>query len=369
MKRVGILTGISYASGVDYYRGINEKVGECKSLRYKTVPHSSKALLVSLDLDEYATRLKRGEKHGGQYEEVADWIAGKIRPLADACDFLVIASNTGHVAAKRIQELYPAFPLLHIADSTASAINEQGLKKVGLLGTSHTMKGSYIIDRIRRHGIEVIVPSSPEVMQNIQKIICEELSRERFLPASRKYIVEQIHSLQKRGAEGIILGCTELELICQKQHVPGLPVFRSARLHIEAAAHVQLNERTITSYAPRNVRLTSSSELRYRFVAALAILALTALAAAAVIYPDIAKPYVQPVVNASFRAWTVSAEYFANIVQKAAPFAEKIASNTHHAWERIGHATQNAYARVGEISQDAYARLAFYLSKIEFTRK
>ena len=156
MKRVGILTGISYASGLDYYRGINAGIGDDKKYSFTTVSHSSKIVLVSLDLDEYATRLARGARRGN-YNGAIRWITEQIDPLADYSDFLVIASNTAHVASERIREVHPDLPLLHIADVTASAIKDEGLTTVGLLGTFHTMTGSFIVDRIRAHGIDVIV--------------------------------------------------------------------------------------------------------------------------------------------------------------------------------------------------------------------
>ena len=175
------------------------------------------------------------------------------RVIRAGADFLVIASNTCHMCIPAIRRLHPYFPILHIADCCAMELKRNGIKCVGLVGTAHTMKGDYIVSRLKAHGLKVVVPISDEVHQEMERIIEKELSFNKFEEKSRKFFVDTIRNdlVAKQGAEGVILGCTEIELLVKQKHLPEVPVFNSAQLHIDAAVEVQLCRKNVWDYEPK----------------------------------------------------------------------------------------------------------------------
>lgn len=163
-------------------------------------------------------------------------------------DFLVIASNTGHLCAPRVREVHPSLPILHIADVTATAIKAKGFTKVGLLGTEPTMREAYLKDQLALHGIETVTPETDEDLRQIFEYIMHELGFNVFKDETRTFFVDQVRKLVARGASGVILGCTEIELLIKQEHVPDVPLFPSAELHIEAAAKVAAGKVDIKEY-------------------------------------------------------------------------------------------------------------------------
>lgn len=155
---LGLLTGVSYVSGIDYYTQINEGVAlALESASDIAGGHSSKIIAYSADLEEYVERLNVAEE-ASDYSDVAIWFADIVQKWLSGADFIVIASNTVHLAVKEIERRAWLPPVLHIADTVAVNCRERGLTRVGLVGTPHTMKQTWLLGRLRAHGLEVIVP-------------------------------------------------------------------------------------------------------------------------------------------------------------------------------------------------------------------
>jgi aspartate racemase len=231
---LGLLTGVSYQSGIDYYKTINERFMELTP-KGRLMPPNPDLVLVSVDCDEYAGMLAIDKDWAGVSRYIARGVARLVK--ADV-DCLVICSNTAHIAVPRIRELHPLLPVLHIADTTARAVRACGISHVGLLGTEPTMREDYLKLQLAKHGIECIVPERDEDMARIFSFIMDELGFGVFKESTRAFFVDQVLQLSARGAKGVIMGCTEIELLLRPQDTPSVPLFASARLHIDAAARV-----------------------------------------------------------------------------------------------------------------------------------
>ncbi len=162
--------------------------------------------------------------------------------------FLVIASNTGHIAVPLVRTRFPDLPVLHIGDCAAAAIRAAGASNVGLLGTEPTMREVFLKEQLGKHGIRTLVPESEQDLTQISQYITMELGFNTFKETTREFFVTQIRALAARGAEGVILGCTEIELLVKQSDVPEVPLYCSAELHIEAAARVQAGIDTVAQY-------------------------------------------------------------------------------------------------------------------------
>lgn len=230
---LGLLTGISYQSGLDYYKNINEQYMELVPKTY-LMPSNPMLIVVSLDCAPYAQMLC--EK---QWQDVAAYLTDGVKRLVDAgADCLVICSNTAHMSVPLVRELHPTLPILHIADATAKAIRDKGFTNVGLLGTEPTMREDYLKAQLRKHGIETIVPESDEDLGQIFHYIMTELGCGQFLEPTREFFIAQAQKLADRGAQGVIMGCTEIELLLRQPDIPAVPLFPSAELHIAACTKV-----------------------------------------------------------------------------------------------------------------------------------
>lgn len=244
--QLGILTGISYMSGIDYYKGINEAYIELMEVARQMKPNPRFTML-SVDCDPYVDFLSRQE-----YDSVSNYLASNVGSLVAAgCNTLAIASNTGHLA---LPEVYRRFPqlsnhVIHIVDCTAAAIKQKGLTSVGLLGTTATMQLGFWKEQLAKHGVETIVPDLPE-QNRIYEIICQELSFNVFKDDSREFLHTQAKQLLQRGAQGVVLGCTELELLLKPSDCPDIQTFPSAQLHIETIAQVLAGKRSVCSLMP-----------------------------------------------------------------------------------------------------------------------
>lgn len=223
MKVIGLLGGMSWESTLSYYRIINEEVK-----RRLGGLHSAKCILYSVDFAEIE-----------RYQAEGDWAsAGKVlgeaaKALENACaQLIVICTNTMHKVIDDIQS-HITIPVLHIADATANQIKKANISTVGLLGTKYTMEQDFYKSRIESHGINVLVPDEQE-KANVNKIIYDELCLGVIQSSSRDYYKKVIDNLITRGAEGIILGCTEIGLLV-KQEDSHVPLFDTAYIHaIEA---------------------------------------------------------------------------------------------------------------------------------------
>ena len=200
---IGMLGGMSWESTVEYYRIANERVRDVLG-----GTHSARILLDSVDFAE-------------------------IEALqAGGADFLVLCTNTMHIVIDAIQEAVDV-PVLHIADATAAAIQRAAVTRIGLLGTAFTMEQSFYRDRLEAFGIQTLVPRA-EDRRTVHRIIYDELVRGVVRDRSRGAYRDVIARLVDDGAEGIVLGCTEIELLVSPHDSP-VPVFPTTRIHVEAA--------------------------------------------------------------------------------------------------------------------------------------
>lgn len=231
MKTIGLIGGMSWESTIPYYRQINETVKE----RLGGL-HSAKIVLYSVDFHEVEQL-----QHSGDWEAAAALLAGAARSLESAgADFLVLCTNTMHKVVPAI-EAAVRIPLLHIADPTAEEIKRAGLVTVGLLGTRFTMEQEFYKNRLcERHGLRVLVPN-PQDRQTTHRIIYEELCRGRIVAESRAEYRRVMSDLVRQGAQGIILGCTEISLLVGPPDSP-VPLFDTTRIHARRAAERALSE-------------------------------------------------------------------------------------------------------------------------------
>lgn len=229
MKTIGLIGGMSWESTLPYYRIINERV----RARLGGL-HSARCVLWSFDFHEIEQLQRRDDWRAATAQMIA---AGRALARAGA-DFLVICTNTMHLMAEQVRQA-AGLPLLHIADATAAAIRQAGLEKVGLLATRFTMEKDFYVGRLReQHAIEVLVPE-PGGRQRVHEIIYGELCRGQIGERSRRELGAIIQRLAAAGAQGVVLGCTELGLLLRPEDSP-LPLFDTARIHAEAAADFAL---------------------------------------------------------------------------------------------------------------------------------
>ncbi len=215
---------MSWESSIEYYRIINEvtksKLGGL---------HSAKSVMFSVDFAEIETL-----QHQNRWQEAAGLMVLAAQSIEKVgADFIVLCTNTMHKLADEI-EANIQIPFLHIADATAQKVQSSGISKIGLLGTRFTMEEDFYRGRlVEKHGLEVLIPSDEE-REVVHQVIYEELCLGIINPESRKQYIEIMNRLVELGAEGIILGCTEIELLVQaKDATVGL--FPTTRIHAEAA--------------------------------------------------------------------------------------------------------------------------------------
>lgn len=223
MKTIGLLGGMSWESTAEYYRLLNELTRE----RLGGL-HSSRCVLYSVDFAE----IERLQTEG-RWEQAAEVLAEAARALeAAGADILLLCTNTMHKVAGQVAAAVTV-PLLHLADTTADAVRDSGLRRIGLLGTAFTMEQDFYRNRLESHGLEVRVPDAAGrsiVHRTIYEELCQGIVREE----SRQSFMAIIRDLVTAGAEGIVLGCTEIELLIKPERSP-VPVFPTTRLHAEAA--------------------------------------------------------------------------------------------------------------------------------------
>jgi aspartate racemase len=224
MKTIGIIGGMSWESSAAYYRIVNEAV-KARLGGY----HSAACLMYSVDFHDVETR-----QMAGQWDELGQMMAGAAKRLAGGgADCIVLATNTMHKLAGDIEAAVDV-PFIHIADATAERIKAAGIRHIGLLGTRFTMEDAFYAGRLRdRHGLNVIVPDDAG-RTVVHDVIYNELVLGQVSAASRSEYVKTIKAMAAQGAQGVILGCTEITLLIQQEHSP-LPVFDTTRIHAEAA--------------------------------------------------------------------------------------------------------------------------------------
>ncbi len=228
MKTIGLIGGMSWESSIEYYRVINtavhDKLGGL---------HSAKSVMVSVDFAE----IEALQRAGDWGEATRQMVAAAGQAQAGGADFLVICTNTMHKMAGAVQAAI-RIPLLHIADATAERIQRQGLSRVGLLGTRFTMEEDFYKGRLSVHGLEVLIPGESE-RETVHRVIYDELCLGQAYEASRAAYRTIMAGLVQRGAQGIILGCTEIGLLVGQQDA-SVPLFDTTRIHAEAAVEYAL---------------------------------------------------------------------------------------------------------------------------------
>ena len=229
MRTIGLLGGMSWESTIPYYREINRYVAE----RLGGF-HSARIVMWSVDFHRLEALASAGD-----WEEIGRILADRARLLEQAgAEFIVLCTNTMHKVAPEIESAVDV-PLLHIADAIGEAARESGIRTVGLLGTRFTMAEPFYRERLAmRHGLEVLVPTA-EQRELVDRVIFDELVRGELRDPSRTAYVEIIDDLVARGAEGVILGCTEIGLLVGPDDA-SVPLFDSATIHARRAAELAL---------------------------------------------------------------------------------------------------------------------------------
>jgi len=229
MKTIGLIGGISWLSTIDYYRLLNQKVNE----RLGGV-HSAQILLSSVNFDE-VKRLTLADDWDG----LAGMMSREAKRLQQAgADFILIGANTMHNIADKVQASVN-IPLIHIAEEAGKEIVKLQLKKVALLGTKYTMQLDFYKNKLAEQGIETIIPNEADI-DYINNAIYDEMGKGIFLPERKQGFVRIINQLKEQGAEGVILGCTEIPILIQQNDSP-IPVFDTTAIHVNAAVGVALS--------------------------------------------------------------------------------------------------------------------------------
>jgi aspartate racemase len=229
MKIIGLIGGMSWESSIEYYRIINEEMKK----RLGGL-HSAKSVMVSVDFAEIETL-----QHEGRWDEAGRILARVAQDVErGGADLLVLCTNTMHKVSDEMQASVN-IPLLHIADATAQRIKAAGLTRVGLLGTRFTMEQDFYKGRlVEKHGLEVLTPDEVE-REIVHCVIYDELCLGLIQDESRETYKRIMAGLVERGAQGIILGCTEIELLVHAEDC-AVPLFPTTRIHAEAAVEYAL---------------------------------------------------------------------------------------------------------------------------------
>lgn len=228
MRRIGLLGGMSWESSIEYERMINQGV---RAARGGTA--SADLIVRSYDFSAIEALQERGD-----WESAGALLAADARHLVDGgAEAIVLCTNTMHVVAPAIEAAIDV-PFLHLADTTAEAVVAAGLETVGLLGTRYTMEQDFYRGRLESHELQVLVPDEPDRTM-VHDVIYDELVQGVVREVSRESYLAAIERLVERGAQGVIAGCTEIELLVGADHVD-VPYFATTRLHAEAAVRFAL---------------------------------------------------------------------------------------------------------------------------------
>ena len=230
MKTIGLIGGMSWESTITYYQLLNEAAKESLGGL-----HSAKVLLYSVDFYEIEAYMSAGD-----WDKAADMLADVAARLERAgADMILICTNTLHKVAPQVQARIRV-PFVHIAEAAAEALCAQNISRVGLLGTKYTMTQDFYRDKLVERGIEVLIPQGEEI-ELVNRVIFDELCLGIVTESSRLAYLRVIENLRLRGAEGILLGCTELGLIVSQGDV-ALPLFDTTVIHANQAAKLALQD-------------------------------------------------------------------------------------------------------------------------------
>lgn len=226
MKKVGLIGGISWVSTIDYYRFINEGINErLGGLNF------AECLIYSLNFGDIQEKTWEGS-----FEILLKACENLKQSGADA---LALCANTAHLFADQLQAEIN-LPLIHIGEATAKAANSAGIRNIGLLGTIFTMEGDFYLKKLEENGLRVYVPSAKETRNYVQFTLKEELGRNLVLEETKQQYIKIINDLIADGAEGIILGCTEIPLLISQDDFE-FPVFDTTKIHCQAIVDYMLS--------------------------------------------------------------------------------------------------------------------------------
>jgi aspartate racemase len=233
MKTIGIIGGIAWPSSILYYRIINERIAQRLG---DGGMHSARLVLAQADFEQ----VERNQR-AGRWDLVSELLAEQGNKLkAAGADFFLLPCNTVHTADDRIESAVD-LPFLHIVDPTARQVLHQGFATIGLLGSRYTMTGSYFVGRLReRYGLQVVVAEG-EHQENVHSALYAELAKGIFLPATRDKFKAAIADLVQRGAQAVILGCTEFGMLIEAGDSP-VPLIDTTVAHAEAAVDMALQD-------------------------------------------------------------------------------------------------------------------------------
>ena len=233
IKTIGIIGGVSWASSIEYYRLMNEIVRDTLG-----GVHSAQILMFSIEFGEFSKQERLADK--GDWTLITQTMVDAAQRLKrGGADFIVIASNTLNSLAGHIEEEV-GIPVIHIADATGEKVREKAVHTVALLGTKYTMEQPFYRERLKKYGIKVVTPNEGE-REYINTVIFDELCANKIKSESKRGYIKIINRLrEEEGAEGVILGCTEIPLLINQEDVD-IPVFDTTAIHSEAAVRYSLS--------------------------------------------------------------------------------------------------------------------------------
>ena len=230
MKTIGMIGGTSWESTQRYYQQLNELTAQALGGL-----HSARCILYSLEFGEVCAHMERGE-----WDAAGELTAQAAKALEDAgADFLILCANTSHKFCSAVERRV-SIPILHIADAVVEAIRARGMRTVGLLGTKYTMQEDFYLPRLEAAGIRVLLPER-EQMEEVNRIIYEELCLGVVKEDSRVFLTALAETMRRGGAEGVILGCTELGMILRDEDA-AIPLLDTVKIHSAAAIRLALEE-------------------------------------------------------------------------------------------------------------------------------
>ena len=224
MKKIGIIGGMSYESSLHYYERINKMINDKLGSLY-----TAEIIMYSVNFQDIEPHMRENN-----WERIENELCDKAIKLESiGADIIVIATNTMHKLADKIQSKVK-IPILHIADCVANECLQKNIKNVGLLGTKYTMTENFLKDRLKKNGLEVCVPNYIEDINEIDRIIFKELCIGKIEESSREYYINVINKMiEQSKIEGIILGCTEIEMLIKKGDI-SIPIFDTTQAHINS---------------------------------------------------------------------------------------------------------------------------------------
>ena len=234
MRKIGIIGGMTSESTILYYRILNDLATQKYGPK-----HSAKLLINSMDFGVISRLQSQG--NWDQLNEIIATAANDLERAGASC--VLIGANTMHLCQPYAQQKV-SVPIIHIATATAGAIKELGLKKVGLLGTKYTMEKDFYSSVLKENGIETIIPNDAD-REIVHRVIYEELAFGELIKASKEQYLEIIQRLKENGAEGIILGCTEIPLLIQPADV-AIPLFNTTEIHAKAGFDYAITRNSMT---------------------------------------------------------------------------------------------------------------------------